>query len=92
MLEEFQKQISGQLIQLQNFKIKGFEIVPERLFKTFVRARSALHVPSSLKFKVREDLMSDDFPDVWIETSGGKKHKRRITHWLSIQRAHSGKR
>ena len=53
-----------------SYKIKGYEIVPDKLFISHGRARAALYVKNSLRFSIRRDLMSDDFPDVWIEVQG----------------------
>ena len=51
-------------------KISGYDMVTNKLMKTWGQARSAMFVKSSLKYKVRFDLMGKNCTEVWIYIGG----------------------
>ena len=52
--------------------ITGFDLLSDNLLRRFGRARSSIYVRDNIKYKMRNDLMSNDEPEVWIEIEGSK--------------------
>ena len=51
-------------------KVKNYELVTDKLLRKHGRARSMLYIKSSIKYKLRDDLMSEEFPEIWLELPG----------------------
>ena len=55
---------------ISDVKIKGFDIVTDKLLSKFGRARSATYIKNNIKYKIRDDLMDQDYPEIWLELDG----------------------
>ena len=62
----------------EEITIKGYNIVIDKgRNKTGGMSRTAIMIRKDLSFKIREDLMSEDFPETWIEL-GEKGYQKTL--------------
>ena len=59
---------------LSDVKIGGYDLLCDNLLESG-RTRSAIYISQNLQYKLRNDLMDSNTPEVWIEVSMRKNKK-----------------
>ena len=61
--------------------IKGYDLISDKILDNSGRARFIILINSNIKYITRQDLMSPDTPEVWVEIVRQGKVAKIILFW-----------
>ena len=65
---------------LKLLKIKNYNLINDKLLNSWGRARSSVYISDKIRYKVRLDLMTDEFPEVWLQIEERGKGQRPLLY------------